>query len=262
MSALEQVLVDLAAENDDLDGRVADLDATGWARASPAEGWSIAHQVAHLTWTDQASLLAATDEAAFGRVLNAAVADPTGFVDTAAAEGATLPSEQLLGQWRSVRSQLLQALGAVPPEKKLPWFGPPMSPTSMATARIMETWAHGQDVADALGQRREPTDRLRHVCHIGVRTRRFAFQLNGLAVPDADVRVELTAPSGAVWTWGGSDTEVVRGPALDFCLLVTQRRHRDDLALQASGDVAQAWLPIAQAFAGPPGNGRQAGGEA
>jgi len=262
MSALDQVLADLAAENDDLDGRVADLDATGWARATPAEGWSIAHQVAHLAWTDQASLLAATDEAAFGRVLKAAVADPAGFVDTAAAEGATLPGDQLLWQWRSVRSQLLQALGAVPPEKKLPWFGPPMSPTSMATARLMETWAHGQDVADALDQERHPTDRLRHISHIGVRTRAFAFQLNGLAAPEADVRVELIAPSGELWTWGESDTDTVRGPAVDFCLLVTQRRHLDDLTLSAEGVVAQAWLPIAQAFAGPPGNGRQPEGPA
>ena len=262
MSAIAEVLADLAAENDELDARVADLDATGWALATPAQGWTIAHQIAHLAWTDQASLLAATDEAAFGRALEAAVADPAGFVDTAAAEGAALPGDQLLGQWRSVRGQLLEALGAVPPGQKLPWFGPPMSPTSMATARLMETWAHGQDVADALGQDRKPTNRLRHICHIGVRTRAFAFQLNGREAPQTDVRVELTAPDGQVWTWGESNGDVVRGPALDFCLLVTQRRHHDDLALHAQGAVAQAWLPIAQAFAGPPGGGRAPIGQA
>jgi len=262
VSALQQVLADLAAENDDLDSRVAGLDPTGWAKPTPAAGWTVAHQIAHLAWTDQASLLAATDEAAFGRALEAAAADPAGFVDTAASAGAAQPSTQLLAQWRTSRQHLIAALAAVPAGQKLPWFGPPMSPTSMATARIMETWAHGQDVADTLGQVRTPSERLRHICHIGVRTRGFAFALNGLEVPEADVRVELTAPSGELWTWGESDTDTVRGPALDFCLLVTQRRHLDDLALSAQGVVAQAWLPIAQAFAGPPGNGRQPEGSA
>jgi len=261
VSALQQVLADLAAENDDLDSRVANLDTAGWALPTPAKGWSVAHQIAHLAWTDQASLLAATDEDAFGRALTAAAADPGGFVDAAAAEGAALPGEQLLGQWRGARQRLVTALAAVPPGERLPWFGPPMGPTSMATARIMEAWAHGQDVADALGQNRTPTDRLRHVCHIGVRTRGFAFQLNGLAAPEADVRVELTAPSGELWTWGESDTDLVRGPALDFCLLVTQRRHHDDVDLHAEGEVAGAWLPIAQAFAGPSGGGRQPGAQ-
>lgn len=256
MSALEQVLADLAAENDDLDARVAELDVTAWGLPTPAQGWTIAHQIAHLAWTDDVSVLAATDATGFSAAVQQAAANPTGFVDQAAAEGAAQPSPQLLTRWRAGRQQLLAALATVPAGQKLPWFGPPMSPTSMATARIMETWAHGQDVADALGHDRQPTARIRHVCHIGVRTRSFAFQLNGLAVPPTDVQVELTAPDGQLWTWGESDTDLVRGPALDFCLLVTQRRHRDDLELHAEGEVAQAWLPIAQAFAGPPGNGR------
>jgi len=60
-----------------------------------------------------------------------------------------------------------------------------------------------------------------------------------------------------VWAWGQPDApERVTGPALDFCLLVTQRRHRDDLDVSATGPSAQEWLAIAQAFAGPPGPGR------
>ena len=46
------------------------------------------------------------------------------------------------------------------------------------------------------------------------------------------------------------------GPALDFCLLVTQRRHRDDLALSIDGPAATEWMTIAQAFAGTAGTGR------
>jgi uncharacterized protein (TIGR03084 family) len=71
------------------------------------------------------------------------------------------------------------------------------------------------------------------------------------------VRVELTAPDGAVWTWGPAEAEDrVTGPALDFCLLVTQRSHRDDLSLAIQGPAATEWMSIAQAFAGAPGPGR------
>src|SRR5262245_57082619 len=135
-----------------------------------------------------------------------------------------------------------------------------MAVSSMVTARIMETWAHGQDIADALGVERVPTARLKHVAHIGVRARPFAYHAHGLEAPADDVRVELTGPGGELWTWGAPDAgQRMSGPALDFCLLVTQRRHRADLALEASGAEADRWLDIAQAFAGPPGAGRTPG---
>jgi uncharacterized protein (TIGR03084 family) len=127
----------------------------------------------------------------------------------------------------------------------------------MATARFMETWAHSLDVHDALGATPEPTDRIRHVAHLGVRTRDFAFLSRGLDAPGEEFRVELTAPSGDLWAWGPVDApQGVQGPALDFCRLVTQRIHRDDTALVAKGGDANTWLGIAQCFAGPPGEGR------
>jgi uncharacterized protein (TIGR03084 family) len=142
----------------------------------------------------------------------------------------------------------------------MPWFGPPMSAASMATARLMETWAHGQDVADALGATREPTHRLRHVAHIAVRTFGWSFAVNGLEAPEVPVRVELVGPDGERWAWGPEDAaDRITGPAVDFCLLATQRRHRDELAVTAVGAAANAWLPLAQAFAGPPGAGRGKG---
>jgi uncharacterized protein (TIGR03084 family) len=132
-----------------------------------------------------------------------------------------------------------------------------MSAASMATARLMETWAHGLDVADALGVVRPATARLRSIAHIGVRTRDFAFAINNLAVPTEPFRVELAAPDSETWTWGPEDApQRVTGSAEDFCLLVTQRRPRAELNVTAQGDDASTWLGIAQAFAGPPGPGR------
>ncbi|MFD9702002.1 TIGR03084 family metal-binding protein [Lentzea sp. NPDC059081] len=242
---ITELLADLDAESRELDDLVAGAD---WSLPTPAEGWTIGHQIGHLMWTDKAAVVAITDPEAFQ-------AQPLAgdIVDRTAAEAAALPD--LLEQWRAGRASLQEHLAAA--SGKIVWFGPPMSPASMATARIMETWAHGQDVADALGVERTPTARLKHVCHIGVRTIGFAFLLNGLAVPEVPVRVELTGPGGALWTWGPEDAENrVSGPALDFAWLVTQRRNRKELAIEAVGPVAEEWVPIAQAFAGPPGGGR------
>ncbi len=251
------MVADLRAESADLDSLVAGLPPEQWARETPAAGWTIAHQIAHLLWTDRVALLSVTDEPGFAAVVATSIENTAGFVDAAAEELAVMPPGDLLAEWRATRESLHDALLTVDQGRKLPWFGPPMRAASMATARLMETWAHGLDVADALGLDPEPTPRLRHVAHLGVRTRGFAYLVRGLDPPEAPVRVELTGPGGELWTWGPDDADQrVLGPALDFCLLVTQRRHADDLALVAVGADAEHWLTIAQAFAGPPGVGR------
>lgn len=254
------LLEDYAAECADLDRMVAALPAAEWSRATPAPGWTVAHQIGHLTWTDEVATRSATDAAAFGELVRAALPRAATFVDEAAAQAAAAAPAELLARWRRGRAALAEALLAVPAGTKLSWFGPPMSPASMISARLMETWAHGQDVADALGATRTPTARLRTIAHIGVRTRNFAYAVHDRPAPAEEFRVELTAPDGGVWSWGPeSASQRVTGPAVDFCLGVTQRRHLDDLALEATGADAREWLSIAQAFAGPAGAGRAAG---
>ena len=257
MAGAGPVVADLRAESDELDAMVADLPAAQWAEATPAPGWTVAHQIAHLLWTDRVALMAVTDEAAFATVLEEAAKNPTGFVDDGAEELAAVPPARLLANWRQTRARLHEELLAVADGRKLPWFGPPMSAASMATARLMETWAHGLDVADALGVKRPATARLRSIAHIGVRTRDFAFAINGLTPPPDPFYVELGAPDGSTWTWGPEDAaQRVTGSAEDFSMLVTQRRPRAALDVHADGDEAEKWLGIAQAFAGPPGPGR------
>lgn len=260
MADLEALLGDFADECADLERLVGPLAPEEWARATPAPGWTIAHQIGHLAWTDEVATIATADAARFGELLTEAGPRALTFVDEAAEKAATEPPADLLDRWRRGRASLIAALRAAPAGVKLPWFGPPMSAASMISARIMETWAHGQDVADALGVHRTPTARLRTVAHIGVRTRNFAYTVHGKTPPAAEFRVELTAPDRTIWRWGPEDAEQrVTGPALDFCMLVTQRRHPDDLALMTHGDDAAEWLTLAQAFAGPTGAGRAAG---
>ncbi|MFD4986553.1 TIGR03084 family metal-binding protein [Streptomyces sp. NPDC058374] len=252
------VLDDLSAESEELDSLVAELSDAEWKTATPAEGWTIAHQIAHLAWTDRAALAAVTDPEAFAAHVATATARPFTFVDEGAEAGVAQPPAALLAGWRADRAALDAALRQAPPGTRVPWYGPPMSVPSMATARLMETWAHGQDVADALGVRRPPTARLRHIARLGFRTRDFAYGMKGLTPPEAPFRVELTPPDGdGLWTYGPEDApQRVTGPALDFCLLVARRAHRDDLAVRAEGPDADRWLDLAQAFAGPPGTPR------
>ncbi|AVH96133.1 TIGR03084 family protein [Streptomyces sp. WAC00288] len=253
------LLDDLRDESDELDRLVSALREEEWKTSTPAPGWTITHQIAHLAWTDRAALLAATDADAFAAETEKALAAPDRFVDEGAEEGAALPPAVLLDRWRTDRARLQEALRAAPPGARFPWYGPPMSAPALATARLMETWAHGQDVADALGVVRAPTARLRHVAWIGHRARDYAYLVRGEQPPAEPFRVELVSPGGELWTYGPEGAvQKVTGPALDFCLLVTQRVHRDDTALTAHGPDAAHWLTIAQAFAGPAGAGRQA----
>jgi uncharacterized protein (TIGR03084 family) len=251
----EALLADLAAEGAELDDVLGSLAPADWPRPTPAAGWSIAAQVAHLAWTDEVALLAATDPTAFAA---RAVGDLAEDVERGAAEGAAEPPAALLARWRAGRQRLADALAAAPEGTRLPWFGPPMSVASMATARLMETWAHGVDVRDALGLPVAESPRLDHVAHLGVRTRAFAFGAHGLPAPAAPVRVELTRVDGTRWTDGPEDAaQRVTGPLLDFCLRVVQRRPRAALDLVAVGPDADRWLDVAQAFAGAPGRGSE-----
>jgi uncharacterized protein (TIGR03084 family) len=166
---------------------------------------------------------------------------------------------ELLAAWRADRLGLLTLARGVDPSSRVPWYGPSMAARSFITARLMETWAHGQDIVDAVGAERPPTARLKHVAHIGVRARPFSYAINGRELPAGEVYVGLDAPDGDRWEWGASDVDRVTGPALDFCLAVTQRRHLADTALVVEGPGAQEWMSFAQAFAGDPGAGRSPG---
>jgi uncharacterized protein (TIGR03084 family) len=256
MVDISELLADLTAESSDVDSMVADLPAERWSLATPAAGWTIAHQIAHLTSTDTAAITAITDPDAFAIQVTHAATNVDTFVDDAMRQFMAAPPD-LLERWRLGRERLAGAIAAMPPGARAPWYATPMSAASMATARLMETWAHGLDIAEALGLARPATARLRHVAYLGYRTLGFSFLAHGRSAPTTPVRVVLDAPDGTQWTFGPEDApDRVSGPALDFCLLVTQRRHRDDLSLVTAGPVATQWLEVAQAFAGPAGTGR------
>lgn len=247
---------DLGKEQESLDEIVNGLEEEQWSRLTMFSGWSVRDEITHLAFFDRAAALAATDESAFNAMRDESLNGVTSsreFHDRVLAYGRTMSAVELLSWWRAERSRLLKALAPLDTRARLPWYGPSMSARSFATARMMETWAHGTDVAYALGVRRKPSGRLYHIAQLGVITMGWSYATNGMKAPNEPVRVELTSPSGDTWIWGPEDAvNRVRGDAEDFCMVVVRRRHFEDTGLSYTGPIAAQWLSIAQAFAGPP----------
>ncbi len=252
------VLQDLIEEHEALDAVVAPLSAEQWERVTSSPRWSVGDQIGHLTYFDGTAALAINDPEAFQHHRGELVRglSESGAEDATLGPSRAMSPPELLAAWRRNRELLAAAASKLTDDSRVEWYGPSMSAKSFLTARLMETWAHGQDVVDAVGATRAPTDRLRHIAQLGVITRRWSYANRGLPVPEEEVRVELTGPSGATWTWGPDDAAAsIVGAGEEFCLVVTQRRHVDDTTLVVRGDAARDWMLKAQAFAGPATDG-------
>jgi len=252
MTDLQDLTAELRAEQEALDDVVAVLAGEQWRLPTPSPGWTVADQIGHLTYFDETAATAIEDPEAFKATVESLLG---GDMDAVTLHRHLEPAA-LLDAWRANRARLAAAVATLDESARIPWYGPSMGAKSFVTARLMECWAHGQDVVDAVGARRPATDRLRHIVRLGFITRGWSYANRGLEPPPGEVRLELTAPSGEVWRLGPDDADaVVTGAAVDFCLVVTQRRHLDDTALQAEGEAARDWLLKAQAFAGPATDG-------
>jgi uncharacterized protein (TIGR03084 family) len=254
------VIADLTAEAAEVDALVAGLPDAGWETPTPAPGWRVREQIAHLAFIFRIAGLAAAQPETFVAMTKSLTGGLEAAVNAALKDFENDPPEVLLSRWRGERDAGIKALAAVPGDQLVPWLVNPLPPYILACAGMMEVFGHGQDVADAVGARPVRTDRLRHLVGFAVRVRDFGYEARNLTPPDAEFRFEITGPSGALWTFGPEDSpERVTGSAEDFCLLVTRRRHRDDLDVRAEGALADRWLDLAQAYRGPAGEGRQPG---
>lgn len=252
---MRPLLDDLAAETEAVAALVADVAPEAWDLVTPSEPWTIRDQIGHLAYFDEQATLAAQDAEEFGRRLDRDLgALTTDVADLHRARARSGPAT--LEWWREARAELLAAFTPLDPEQRLPWYGPPMRARTSLVARLMETWAHGTDIADTLGAALPVTSRLFHVADLGVRTFSWSFANRGLDVPEQRVRVALRGPSGTTRIWNDAESASITGPVEDFCLVVAQRRHPADTHLVLEGGLARRWMEVAQVFAGPPGEGR------
>ena len=259
---VRDVLADLVAEQQSLDDIMVSLPPDQWGLPTPSPGWSVADQIGHLTYYDGTAALAIVEPVAFGDEMTRLFGNAEQSAnDFTLGRYRSMTSDELLAAWRTNREALAAAGDGLDNDTRVAWYGPSMGAKSFLTARLMEAWAHGQDIVDAIsmnggGAAREPTDRLRHISQLGFITRGWTYINRGLDVPPAAVRVELTSPSGDTWRFGPDDAgESIVGPALGFCLVTTQRRHVDDTDLVVTGASARDWMEKAQLFAGPPSDG-------
>jgi uncharacterized protein (TIGR03084 family) len=262
VSDLDDVRADLAQERSQLDQLLAGLDDASWHVPTPSPGWVVADQVGHLAYFDHAATGAIEDPGRFDAHLTELVAGAStvGIDQFTLADYRAMTSTDVLSAWRAKGAALDRAAASLVDGQRVAWYGPSMSARSFVAARLMETWAHGTDVADAVGADYEATSRLRHVARLGFLTRPWSYAVRAEEPPAGSVRVDLAGPNGERWIWGELDaTDTVVGSAQDFCLVVTQRRHLDDTGL-VTGDLGRHWLERAQAFAGSPSDGPPPGG--
>ncbi len=257
---VSELLTDLIAEQAALDEVVSGLSEPQWVLPTASPRWNVTDQVAHLTYFDHAAATAIRDApgfAAAAKTLWDSSADGDTGVDAHTLDPVRkLPVGKRLDAWRAGRADLESAAAALRDDARVPWYGPSMGAKSFLTARLMECWAHGQDIVDAVGVSRFATDRLRHIAQLGFITRPWTYANRQMEMPVDEIRLDLVSPSGEHWTWGPADSECsVAGCAEDFCLVVTQRRSLQDAGLSVTGEAALDWMKIAQVFAGPPTTG-------
>ena len=264
MSAID----DLLDECNALYAFVAELDDAAWDKPTIFYGWTTHDEILHNHHLDLLAMQSITDPQGFTAIADYTAKqnadDPNfsfhGFTKATLATLGTPGRDQLLKQWRATYQAMCALFAARDPLERMAWFGPPMSVESCALARQMETWAHGQDIYDLFAVRRVNADRIGNIALLGVKTFGWSFLNRGLPVPPAKTYLELTAPSGAIWAYNDlASSNTITGPAEDFCMIVTQRRHVGDTQLIVKGDDAKAWLEIAQCFAGGPADGPHAG---
>jgi uncharacterized protein (TIGR03084 family) len=252
---MKEIVGDLKAEHEALDSFLSTLKDEQWDLPSPAEGWSLRDCVSHIAHIDDVSVLLLRGD---NSPLEEAARPQFDLVNVGPKKGRSMKPSEVLLWWRKARAIMVEELLKSDPKRRIPWFALPMGARAFATARLMETWAHGLDCFDAVGTEPDDTDRLRHVALLAYLARPYAYQTNAIEMPDTPLRLELVLPSGTPWNQGPEDAKNrIRGQAGEFCRVAVRRRHWKDMNLKIEGEEAMRYIEITQTYAGPPGSGRR-----
>ena len=256
-----QQLIDFKDESETLYNLLAPLGDQDFGRKTQFKDWTIHDVIAHLHIFNWAAEESIRDGDSFVRFYEGLVKQRRDhgrslieatdlWLDENEAGSRGRP---LLLVWREFYLGMADRLADTDPKMRVKWAGPDMSVRSSLTARLMETWAHAQEIFDMLGVERQDEDRIKNIAVLGMNTFGWTFKNRGLDIPDDVPYVRLTAPSGETWEWNEPNTEnCVSGSATEFCQVVAQTRNIADTELVVMGDTAAHWMSIAQCFAGGP----------
>jgi uncharacterized protein (TIGR03084 family) len=243
-----QIFDDLAAEYDRLDGIFAGLSDAQWASPSAAPGWRVVDVLLHLAQTEEAVTATLTGAPARPGVVpdRGAVSVDQAVDQWVAAERAG--PEVVYPRWQAARRKSLDALRAADPDRPSQWISAPLRPSTLATTRLAEHWAHALDITGPLAIPYPDTARLRHVARLGHRTLPYAFAVAGER--SGPVRAELTGPNGEPWLFGpASAPSVISGSAGAFCRVGARRLAPEASGLIATGPYGAAALRVLRNYA-------------
>ncbi len=250
---MRELLADLHAQHDELWSLLGPLDAAGWSRPTPCDGWDVADVVVHLTQTDQLGLASlrgdlSRDVEEFMRAGGESSVDDAA---TASVEHARGADRSTVGaQWRAGAAELRAALAAADSGARVQWVMGQLSVRTLAATRLSECWIHTGDVAAGLGVALVPTDRLRPIARLAWRTVPYAFERAERTL-HGPVAFALTGPNGDAWEFGLEDdpATIVRGRAAELCLVAARRRDPAETTLVATGPDAAAVLELVRTYA-------------
>jgi uncharacterized protein (TIGR03084 family) len=240
------VIGDLEAELQGIESVLAALDAAAWLTESAAPGWTIADVVLHLALSEEAVVDSTAGRSLFeGRDFVGNSVDE--IMDNWVRAERASPMV-VFDRWQHAWRSAVAGLRAADPQQPLPWVAAPLKPAALATTRLAEHWAHMLDVVGPLTLDYPDTDRLQHIAWLGHRTLPYGFTVAG--EEPADVYVELTAPSGATWTYGAPDApSSIRGAAGAFCRVGAQRLKPDESGLETTGPAGVTALRVLRNYA-------------
>lgn len=243
--------LDFKEESNSLHRLLADKTDKELAMETQFKGWTINNVIGHLHMWNHAADLSLRNGDEFKAFYRSIGGTPLRQFETNWLEG--LQGQALLTAWRTFYLEMAERFSEVDPKRRVQWAGPDMSVRSSITARLMETWAHGQEVFDTFGVVRKDEDRVKNVAVLGVNTYGWTFANRSIDVPGDMPYLRLRAPSGEIWEWGEVDeASLIEGDASEFCQVVTQTRNIGDTSLKVVGETATRWMEIAQCFAGGP----------
>jgi uncharacterized protein (TIGR03084 family) len=249
---VDEILSDLAAQHEELDAILAGLAEHDWARPSACEGWTVADVVVHLTQSDDgavASVEGRLPEDGLG-LAREGPANVDEWAEQMVERERGTPPAEVLERWRTTTAAMRDAFARCDPSARVPWVTGRLSARTLATTRLAECWIHTGDVEAALGRSPSASPRLRHLARLAWRTLPYAFAQAGREL-SGPVAFQLLGPQGERWDLVPPEdpVTVVRGDALDLCLVAARRRDPADTGLTAEGPDAEAVLELVRTYA-------------